>query len=386
MPEHFLTNSSTFTVDNQASDILSRLIASVPAAYDTTVGSFVYDLFSSFALELEAAYVDLDAVARQAYPQFAQDEYLDSLAEAAGLVRKDATLAQGTITFTGEDGTEVPIGTLVTTISPTSGTGQPVVFETLEDVTLATDGLGAFVADAAIRATATSSGAIGNVSANAISRLDDEISGVTGVNNAAATSGGADAEDDDTLRNRLIARLSTGRATGTAGDYEAWAMSVPGVGAAHVEPLWNGNGTVRVTVTDVTGAPVAGSVLTAVTDLIYSYTPVGADVTVITTSASLHDVSITLALATDVVTADVQTAINNAINTYFTGATPGSRLYVSALTAAVVAVTGVVDCEIVSLVSTDGGSSGTASTSGDNYVTLGSGRKAVLGTLTLSYL
>lgn len=382
MAEYFLTNSQNFAEDNTQSALLARLIASVPESYDTAVGSFVYDMLASFAVELEALYLDLDAVANQSFPQFATDEYLDALAETYGLERRAVTTATGQVTFTGTVGTVIPVGTVVTTVTPEESTGVPVAFETLTALTLATS-----TGTVGVQATADSAGAIGNVSAGAISRLEDDIAGITDVNNTAATTGGADEEDDDALRTRLLSRLSGGRGTGTVGDYEAWALSIPGVGRAFVEPLWDGNGTVRVTVVDPTDSPVTGAVLQAVSDLIDSLAPVGADVTVVTVTTSDHDVSANIALSGSMTVADITTSVQAAIAEYFASVAPGGRVYAAALAAAILTVPGVADCEIVSLATTDGGSTGgPASTSGTNYVTLNSGRKAVLDALTLGYL
>lgn len=381
MAEYFLTNTQNFAEDNTQSTILARLIASVPDSYDTAVGSFVYDLLASFAVELESVYLDLDAVASQSFPQFATDEYLDAIAETHGLERQVATRATGEVTFTGTVGTLIPIGTIVTTVTPESGSGVPVTFETLSALTLASS-----TGTVDIQATPESEGAIGNVSATAISRLEDDIAGITAVSNAAATTGGADEEDDEALRVRLLARLAGGRGTGTVADYEAWATSIPGVGRAFVEPTWSGNGTVRVTVLDATDSPVSGAVLQEVTDLIDSLAPIGANVTVVTVTTSLHNVSANISVAPDVTIADITTSAQAAITTYFNSVAPGGKVYAAALAAAVLTVPGVIDCEVASLAATDGGSTGTASTSGTNFVTLNSGRKAVLNTLTLGYL
>jgi len=381
MAEYFLTNTQNFAEDNTQSTILARLIASVPDSYDTAVGSFVYDLLASFAVELESIYLDLDAVASQSFPQFATDEYLDAIAETHGLERLTATRATGEVTFTGTVGTVIPAGTVVTTVTPESGTGVPVTFETLASLTLASS-----TGTVDIQATIESEGAIGNVSATAISRLEDDIAGITAVSNSSPTTGGADEEGDDALRVRLLARLAGGRGTGTVADYEAWALSIPGVGRAFVEPLWSGNGTVRVTVLDTTDSPVSGAVLQSVTDLIDSLAPIGADVTVVTVTPSLHNVSANISVSADVTIADITTSAQGAITAYFNSVAPGGKVYAAALAAAILTVPGITDCEIASLAATDGGSTGTASTSGTNFVTLNSGRKAVLNTLTLGYL
>ncbi|WP_317119990.1 baseplate J/gp47 family protein, partial [Clostridium neonatale] len=63
-------------------------------------------------------------------------------------------------------------------------------------------------------------------------------------------SEGTDIENNLSLFNRLMIKVQTPATSGNVYDYLNWALSVEGVGNALVKPLWNGNGTVKVLITN----------------------------------------------------------------------------------------------------------------------------------------
>jgi uncharacterized phage protein gp47/JayE len=76
------------------------------------------------------------------------------------------------------------------------------------------------------------------------------LSGVTGSASAEVgpdgLAGGADVEDLEALRARILFRKRFPPRGGAPADYVTWASSVPGVTRVYVEPRWAGRGTVRV--------------------------------------------------------------------------------------------------------------------------------------------
>ena len=110
---------------------------------------------------------------------------------------------------------------------------------------------------------------------------------MTGVDAEAIGSemaGGAEAESDESLRERLLYRLRNPPRGGTATDYVAWAKEVPGVTRAWCFPKEQGVGTVVVRfATDgltETGIPTEGMVQ-IVADYIAQAAPVTAATTVL---------------------------------------------------------------------------------------------------------
>lgn len=117
--------------------------------------------------------------------------------------------------------------------------------------------------------SAVEAGVAGNVAAHQITLLRTGVTGITGVDNAAATSTGTEIESDVALKKRLQT-LFQGKGGGTIADYVDWVLNagtfVPaaaGVGRVTVIPVWNGAGTVQVIIMDAFGDPMPASVVTA---------------------------------------------------------------------------------------------------------------------------
>ena len=89
--------------------------------------------------------------------------------------------------------------------------------------------------------------------------LDSPIVGVNASANvtAGALTGGADAEDDDSLRARLLARIKEPPQGGSKADYVTWALEVPGVTRAWCYPEEMGDGTVTLRCAGVDATIVA---------------------------------------------------------------------------------------------------------------------------------
>lgn len=199
------------------------------------------------AAQVYGLYVQADWVVRQCFPQLAQGEYLDHHAQLRGLERKAATNAQGTIRFfvtaAADTDRTIPAGT----VCMTAGLLR---FETTQDGVLAA---GTLQVD--VPARAVEAGAAGNVAAGSIVSMAVAPVGVAGCGNPKAFAGGADAEEDEALRERVLdtfKRLPNGA---NAAFYEQGALSFDEVAAAVVLPRARGQGTVDVVVATLLGVP-----------------------------------------------------------------------------------------------------------------------------------
>ena len=199
------------------------------------------------AAQVYALYVQADWVARQAFPQTAQGEYLDRHAQLRSLERKGAVAAQGVVRFTaGETAAEdrvIPQGTVCMTVGL-------VRFETTREGVISA---GSLTADVPVRAL--TAGTAGNVGAGTIVTMAVPPVGVQSCTNPQPCTGGEEAEDDETLRARVLEtfrRLPNGA---NAAFYEQGALSFEGVAAATVVPRPRGTGSVDVVVAALSGAP-----------------------------------------------------------------------------------------------------------------------------------
>lgn len=114
------------TFDN----ILSEMLALVPATVDKSVGSFMYDSLAPVAASMADAFTKAEVLRQAAFVDTAGGAYLDGHVEAHGLLRRPAARAVGTIRLTGTQGIVVPAGTKVGTLSDPNTQQSAVVFVT----------------------------------------------------------------------------------------------------------------------------------------------------------------------------------------------------------------------------------------------------------------
>ncbi|SHN73111.1 baseplate J/gp47 family protein [Desulfitobacterium chlororespirans] len=102
-------------------------------------------------------------------------------------------------------------------------------------------------------------------------------------------TGGRDPETAEQLRQRLLLMRRSPGTSGNKAQYLKWALSIPGVGGAYVEPLWDGRGTVKVYLIDTAKQPVSPAIAEEVQGFIdplphgsgSGVAPIGAVVTVV---------------------------------------------------------------------------------------------------------
>lgn len=244
-------------------EILTELQQNVGNDASSYEGTFTYDVLAANSIEFAKQEVEREQAYKAGFAQTAWGEYLDLRAEEHGIFRRQAVKAVGTVTVTGNG--IVPLGSVFQT--PTG-----VAFYTTKAVTIAKSG------DIPIECTA--GGKNGNVDAKTITVIPMSIPGISSVTNAQATHDGFDEEDDASLYNRLIFKVRQPATSGNKNEYIQWATSVAGVGKAVVVSLWNGNGTVKVLITDTNGDPASTDLQKKVSAYIETVRPIGATVTV----------------------------------------------------------------------------------------------------------
>lgn len=277
-------------------DILSELQTNAGSNVSSYEGTFAYDVLAANSIEFSKQEVEREEAYKAAFAKTSWGEYLEMRAEEHGIFRKVAVSATGTITITGT-GT-VSNGAVFQTSSG-------IQFHTLKEIDVSGSGSVAIACDTA--------GTAGNVDADTITVISASIPGITAVTNPAATTGGYNEETDTELYNRLIFKVRQPATSGNVNDYIEWATSIAGVGHVAVVPLWNGNGTVKVIVTDSSGNPASSNLLTQVSTTIETKHPIGATVSVVApTILELH-----IALTPTEGKGDVD-AIKTLLNDYFT--------------------------------------------------------------------
>ena len=291
----------------------------------------------------------LDYIARESVPFTATDEYLEAWAALIGIYRKDATAATGQAQFSGQPGIPVPAGTALTRQDATP-------YATTADASVDSSGT------LTVAIVAEVNGAFTDCDAGTPIGFATPIAGINGDGTilAPGCTGGSDQESDADLRTRMLAKYRAPPQGGAASDYTEWAMEVPGVTRAWVQPNGLGAGTVIVRfmlddvqaansgfpqgtdgcATSETRGPTASGDQLAVADHIWPVQPVTALVWAM--APIPHPIDVTL-LALEPNTPDMQDQIIASINDMYLVKTQlGGTIYPSDLYEAILATPGII--------------------------------------------
>lgn len=281
---------------NETEDaILARKLARVSADLDKRQGSVIYDTLSPNAFEEAQLYNALDDVIAFGLNVTADtpNVFVDLKVKAQGMSRKLAVVATGSLTFSGINGTTIPVGTRARTDAT-----DAVYFVTTSEGVIAGE-------VAVVNASAELGGISGNASSNSVTVLLGNLAGTVAVTNANNFTGGVDEETNQALLERYYEKVQRPATSGNVYQYEQWAKEVSGVGDAKVYPIWNGPGTVKLVLLDDLKTAPDASVITAASTYIEMVRPIGATVTVVGASELAINVSATLTLAQGATLEDV---------------------------------------------------------------------------------
>lgn len=246
-------------------DLLSRL----PSKKAALAVRITQALATSQAGVTHGLYGYLQWLERQLFPETCDDDLLHL--HSAGVPRRQAAKASGDVTFTGTDGAVITSGTLLQL--------DGLEYQTTAEATIAG---GSVVAPV----EAIEAGANGDQPAGAELSLVSPIPGVnsTAVVDANGLQGGADLETYNSWRDRILQRRARTPRGGAKGDWEGWALEVPGVTRAWEDPLGMGAGSVviRIMADDASDGPLPSQqLLDAVFDYISKQKNVAAHLYVI---------------------------------------------------------------------------------------------------------
>ncbi|MDE1715755.1 baseplate J/gp47 family protein [Chromobacterium amazonense] len=219
--------------------VAQDIAASIPGGDGLLRFSNLGVMASAQAAMAYGHYDYIDFVAKQSTPWTATGEFLQGWGAMKGVYIKPATPAAGSATFPGQINSPLPAGTLVT-----RGDGQ--------QYTVATSGVVGASGTVTVPITAVPdpaglAGAVGNGPAGTLLSLAQSVPGIQAAGAAATPlTGGADLEDDESYRARVLAAWQSTPQGGARSDYEMWALAVPGVTRAWCAPNGFGAGTVVV--------------------------------------------------------------------------------------------------------------------------------------------
>jgi len=263
-------------------DILTRLASDSTLALLRRTDAEVYGRVQAAAVHTVYGYIDY--LARNLLPDLADEDWLSRHANMKRCPRKAATFAGGFARWdVATDGIPIPAGVIIQRDDLTS-------FTTTAKATSAGGVL-------RVPVICNTAGKAGNTDDGLAMRLVSPVTGLTSAGVADSIQGGADVEDLEVWRARVIERWYWTPQGGADGDYEVWAKEVAGITRAWTYRHWSGRGTVGVMVANsdlIYPIPDAATVA-AVKAYIEPLAPVaGADIYVFAPTPHIVDFQIRL--------------------------------------------------------------------------------------------
>jgi uncharacterized phage protein gp47/JayE len=312
-------------------DMGAALQSSASSLVDVSVGSVVRAIFeanASVVLWLQWLILQVLTSTRAATSNGLD---LDTWMLDFGLTRLPAIPSTGIVTFSRFVNTlsaTIPTGTLVKT------TDGALIFSVAEDQTLSIWQAGASayvlpsgVASADLPLVCMTSGSVGNVLAGTITVIAASLPGVDQVSNANPLSDGADAESDQTFRNRFQSYLATRSRATLAAVQNAIACVQQGLNVTIEEntaPDWVAQiGSFLVIVDDGTGYPPS-ALLSTVATAVDAVRPIGTTFAVVPPRVLNVNVSLTVVLNSFASASVIGSSIQNCIAVYLNSLPIGS--------------------------------------------------------------
>lgn len=297
-------------IKESANDIHKRMLDKAPSNISIVEGDMFWDSTRPSAEEIaRVKNVEMQNVLKTAFIQSSNGEYLDLLGAHYGLTRKGSIKAIQNIQFTGIKGTTILKDKIVATVA--TDENESIEFKVLESNTISETGI------VTVQAECLVAGNIGNVRTGNITVLETSINGIKEITNIKLVKEGVDTELDDDFRNRIFINIRTPSTSGNKYDYLKWAISIDGVGNALIKPLWNGNGTVKVVITDYNGRTPTQYLINTVQDLIEEKRPIGATVTVVGVKETNINITANLILENGYSSTDIKAVIETKLKEYF---------------------------------------------------------------------
>lgn len=283
--------------------ILERMLEKVPNNMDKREGSIIYDALAPAAAELAVLYIELQVILNESYANTATRDYLVLRAMERGLSPHEATNAILEATFTPST-LEIPIGSRFN--------NEDLNYEVISKIS-----------DGKYQVKCESKGKIGNKASGTLTPIDY----IENLETASLTSiliPGEDEEETEELRNRYFNSFASSAFGGNKADYIEKTNAINGVGATKVTSVWNGPGTVKLTILDSNYDKATNTLINSVQNTVdptqisdgMGIAPIGHVVTVDTAIEVPITITTSLTLETNTTFASIKTQIEEAIEAY----------------------------------------------------------------------
>lgn len=283
--------------------IMKRLLERIPNNMDKREGSIIYDALAPAAIELALLYIEFGIIENESYAVTASREYLIKRAAERGIIPYAATYAvvEGQFSPTTIN---IPIGSRFNC-------------DNLNYVVTKK------VADGIYQLQCETLGVEGNVSSSTLIPID-YISGLETAEITSVLVPGEDEEETESLRQRYFDSFKTTAFGGNKTDYIQKTNAIEGVGSTKVTPVWNGGGTVLLTILDSNFDKATDTLISIVQNEIdptkdatgLGIAPIGHVVTVNTADEVTINISATFTFDTSYTFSNLKTQIEDVIKEY----------------------------------------------------------------------
>lgn len=309
--------------------LLSIALSQVSADLDKREGSIIYTALAPFCYVLEFFFLELKRMNRQAYIQTATGEYLDYKVAEQGMTRFSATRARVHGEFKdyygeGLDSETIKIGMVFgTNILQGDTPLQYTVISTYVDPETDAVVSGEYILEANL------AGVVGN-------QINIPLSSLTPIENLTTARvintyiSGRNIETDAELKARYLERVKAKPFGGNVAQYKQDVGELDGVGGLQVYPVWNGGGTVKLSIVDNEIKPIDTAFVAYLQEIIdpengsgvnglgLGMAPIGHKVTVTTPEEFIINVAMTITVKGTIDLPMVQQPITDVIERYFT--------------------------------------------------------------------
>lgn len=276
--------------DRTEENIKKNIMSRIPNNTDKSEKGFIDNAITPGAMEFANVYLELSDIVDKLDIENLSDEELDRFIyqRTGNVTRKPATKSTTVVNIQGQEGAKISQGDFVG--------ADTVSFVSTEDRIIGPSG------ETTVTVECEMAGIMGNVPAGAIRYFPVSIPGLTSVTNPEPVTNGYNAESDYDLRQRYYKRARTPATSGNKYHYLNWAEEVVGVGDAKVEPLWQGDNTVKVIIIDSNKQPASAELVAQVQDYIdpgitglgEGQAPMGSFCTVVSGTGKVIDIAFTV--------------------------------------------------------------------------------------------
>lgn len=301
--------------------LLAQALSNVPDTIDKRQGSIIYDALAPACYRLAEFYQSVRNAYKDTFATTSYGENLDLRVAEQGIYRYVATYAIKKVYIEDTSGNPmaVPIGSRFSTISDINPINYSVIAAYEENG----NGIPGYY-----QLQCEVPGTIGNEYAGPLTQITN-IRGIGAATMSTLLTPARDEENDEELRERYFDALNNKAYGGNIAQYREQVMAIPGVGGVQIYPVWNGGGTVKLSVVDTQNNVCSDEFLAAVQNIIdpenaegdsgsgLGLAPIGHKVTVVTPSESKISISFNINLVTGYEIGQVQASIKSAIDHYF---------------------------------------------------------------------